>query len=117
MLQRPGIIALIRRSFMAGRDLVLASLRDLSAGPPVTLLCRWRMGAGGEPLGAGWRHSTYPLVSPATFSEPGAAASRTVGAFTEIRATGGIWVVRRESEVVALSPAPALAGAIGKGIG
>lgn len=102
---------------MAGRDLVLASLRDLSAGPPVTLLCRWRMGAGGEPLGAGWRHSTYPLVSTATFSEPGAAASRTVGAFTEIRATGGIWVVRRESEVVALSPAPALAGAIGKGIG
>lgn len=31
-----------------------------------------------------------PLVSTATFSEPGAAASRTVGAFTEIRATGGI---------------------------
>ena len=99
---------------MAGRDFVIASLRDLSARPPVTLL--HRTGAGGEPLGACWRHSTYPLVSTATFSEPGAAASRTVGAFTEIRATGGIWVVRGESEVVALSPGPALAGAIGKGI-
>ena len=115
MLQRPGIIALIRRSFMASRDFVSASLWDLSARPPVTLLRR--MGAGGEPLGACWRHSTYPLVSTATFSEPGAAASRTVGAFTEIRATGGIWIVRRESEVVALSPAPRLAGATGKGIG
>ena len=99
---------------MAGRDFVIASLRDLSARPPVTLL--HRTGAGGEPLGACWRHSTYPLVSTATFSEPGAAASRTVGAVTEIRATGGIWVVRGESEVVALSPVPALAGAIGKGI-
>ena len=99
---------------MAGRDFVIASLRDLSARPPVTLL--HRTGVGGEPLGACWRHSTYPLVSTATFSEPGAAASRTVGAFTEIRATGGIWVVRGESEVVALSPVPTLAGAIGKGI-
>ena len=100
---------------MASRDFVSASLWDLSARPPVTLL--HRMGAGGEPLGACWRHSTYPLVSTATFSEPGAAASRTVGAFTEIRATGGVCVVRRESEVVALSPAPPLAGATGKDIG
>lgn len=91
-LQRPGIIALFKRQFAVGMDVALASRESVTqatcyssaAGP-------WQVGS---PAGS-WagRHSTYPLVRTALFSEPVAAASRTaVGAFTEIRATGGIWV-------------------------
>lgn len=55
----------------------------------------------GSPAGGrAGRHSTYPLVRAALFSEPVAAASRTAaGAFTEIRATGGIWVEQTGKKV------------------
>ena len=88
------MIALIKREFAAGMDFVLAS-RVCQPGH-LLLFCHSTRSRWGALQAVGWRHSTYPLARTALFSEPVAAASRTaVGAFTEIRATGGIWVVRK----------------------